>query len=65
MPLVNIVVVLVIIGLLMWLVNTYIPMAASIKSLLNVVVFIVVVVWLLQLFGLVGNIPGIHMPNLR
>lgn len=43
MPLVNIVVVLVVAGLLMWLINTYIPMAAPIKSLLNIVVFVVLV----------------------
>jgi hypothetical protein len=63
--LVGIVVVLVVVGLLMWLINNYIPMAASMKSLLNVVVFIVVVVWLLQGFGLIGNIPGVHIPRLR
>ena len=47
MPLVNIVVVLSIAGLLMWLINTYIPMAAAIKGLLNIVVFVVVLmsVW--------------------
>jgi len=65
MTLVNIVVVLVVVGLVMWLINTYIPMAAGIKSLLNIVVFVVVVVWLLQGFGLVGNIPGLHIPPLR
>jgi len=65
MTLVSIVIVLVVIGLIMWLINTYIPMAASIKSLLNIVVFIVVVVWLLQTFGLIGNIPGVRIPPLR
>ena len=65
MTLASIVVVLVVVGLLMWLINTYIPMAAGINSLLNVVVFIVVAVWVLQGFGLVGNIPGVHMPSLR
>jgi hypothetical protein len=65
MTLASIVVVLVVIGLLMWLINTYIPMAAGISGLLNVVVFIVVAVWVLQGFGLVGNIPGVHMPSLR
>jgi hypothetical protein len=49
----------------LWLINTYIPMAGSIKSLLNVVAFVVVLVWLLQGFGLVGNIPGLHIPPLR
>ena len=65
MTLVDIVLVLVIAGLVMWLINTYIPMAAGIKSLLNVVVFVVVAVWLLQGFGIVGNIPGVHIPSLR
>ena len=65
MNLVSIIVVLVVVGLVMWLINTYIPMAAGIKSLLNIVVFIVVLVWLLQGFGLIGNIPGVHCPALR
>jgi hypothetical protein len=47
MTLVSIVVVLVVVGLLLWLINTYIPKAAAIKSVLNVVVFIVVAIWLL------------------
>ena len=63
--LVNIVVVLVVVGLLLWLINTYIPMAASIKSLLNIVVFVVVLVWVLRIFGVLGNIPGVHIPNLN
>jgi hypothetical protein len=56
MTLVDIVVALVVIGLIMWLINTYIPMAGGIKSLLNVVVFVVVLIWVLQIFGLVGAI---------
>lgn len=65
MTLVSIVVVLVVVGLVMWLINTYIPMAAAIQSVLNVVVFIVVAIWLLQGFGIIGNIPGVHIPALR
>jgi len=64
MTLINIVVVLVVAGLLMWLINTYIPMAGGIKSLLNIVVFIVVLVWLLQLFGVIGPLRGFHMPRM-
>jgi hypothetical protein len=64
MTLVDIVLVLIVVGLIMWLVNTYIPMAGGIKSLLNVVVFLVVLVWVLQVFGLVGAIP-IRVPPLR
>lgn len=65
MTLVGIVVVLVIVGLILWLINTYIPMAGGIKSLLNIVVFIVVLIWLLQAFGLIGHIKGLHIPNLK
>jgi hypothetical protein len=62
--LVNIILILVVIGLVMWLINTYIPMAGAIKSLLNVVVFVVVLIWILQTFGLIGSIPGLKMPRL-
>jgi len=48
----------------MWLINTYIPMAGAIKSLLNVVVFVVLLIWLLQTFGLIGSIRGLKMPAL-
>src|ERR1700720_3335751 len=65
MTLIGIVVVLVVVGLILWLINTYIPMAGAIKSLLNVVVFVVVLIWLLQVFGLIGPINGVHMPNLK
>jgi hypothetical protein len=62
MTLVQIAVVLIVIGVVMWLINTYIPMMDAIKSLLNLVVFVVVLIWLLQLFGLIGPIPGIRIP---
>ncbi|MEA2679585.1 MAG: hypothetical protein QOK03_1307 [Candidatus Binataceae bacterium] len=65
MTLVGIVLVLIIAGLVLWLINTYIPMAGAIKSLLNVVVFIVLLIWVLQVFGLIGNIPGVKMPALK
>ena len=51
MPLINVVVVLIVVGVLLWLVNTYIPMDGKIKNILNVVVVIGVVIWLLQAFG--------------
>ena len=53
---ISIIVTLVIIGLLLWLVNNYIPMDGKIKSILNVVIVIAVMVWLLQAFGLIGGI---------
>jgi hypothetical protein len=52
MPLLNIVVMLIIVGVGLYLINRYIPMASSIKSILNVVVVVVVGVWLLKVFGL-------------
>lgn len=61
MPLIEVIVVLIVVGVLLWLINTYIPMAASIKSILNVVIVIVVVVWLLKVFGLWSYITGIHV----
>jgi hypothetical protein len=51
-PLLEIVIVLIVVGVILWLINTYIPMAAPIKSLLNAVVVIALVVWILKAFGL-------------
>jgi len=56
MPLVNVVIALAIVGLLLWLVNRFIPMQSQIKGILNGVVVIVVIVWLLRVFGLFGYI---------
>jgi hypothetical protein len=64
-PIVHIVLILVVVGLVMWLINTYIPMAGAIKSLLNVVVFAVMLIWILQTFGLIGAIPGFRMAALN
>lgn len=64
MTLIDIVLIFVVIGLVMWLINAFIPMAAGIKSLLNVVVFVVVLIWILRVFGMVGEIPGVHIPKL-
>lgn len=60
MPLVQLAVVLVVVGVLLGLVNRYIPMAGSIKSILNAVVVIVVVVWLLNVFGLMSSLSMLH-----
>ncbi|WP_373551187.1 Thivi_2564 family membrane protein [Haliscomenobacter sp.] len=54
MTLLNIIIVLVVVGLVLWLINNYIPMDRKIKSILNVVVVIAVAIWLLQAFGLLG-----------
>ena len=52
MPLVTVVLTLCVVGVLLWLVNRYIPMQGTIKGILNAVVVIVVVLWLLKVFGL-------------
>ena len=59
MPLINIIIILVIVGVALWAINNYIPMAAPIKTILNVVVVIIVCLWLLQVFGIIGSIHGI------
>jgi thiol:disulfide interchange protein len=61
MPLVQVVLALIVVGVLLWLVNSFIPMASSIKSLLNAVVIIAVVVWLLNVFGLMHYITNFHV----
>ena len=61
MPLITIVITLIVVGVLLWLVNTYIPMDGKIKSILNAVVVIAVVIWLLQAFGLLGSLQNIRV----
>ena len=61
MPLLQVLVTLLVVGVLLWLVNSYIPMARSIKSIFNAVVVIVVVVWLLNTFGLMESIRHIRV----
>jgi hypothetical protein len=61
MPLLQVVVVLIVVGILLWLVDRFIPMAGSIKSILNAVVVITVVLWLLNVFGLMQSLSSIHI----
>jgi hypothetical protein len=61
MSLISLVVVLIVVGVLLWLVNSYIPMDDKIKTILNVVVVIAVVLWLLQVFGVLGSIDTIRV----
>jgi hypothetical protein len=60
MSLITIIVTLIVAGVLLWLVNTYIPMDGKIKKILNIVVVVVVVLWLLSVFGVWG-----HLRNIR
>jgi hypothetical protein len=61
MPLMQLVITLIAVGVLLWLVNRFIPMQSSIKSILNGVVVIIVVVWLANLFGLFAPLSRIHV----
>jgi hypothetical protein len=61
MPLFQLVAVLIVVGVLLGLINRYIPMASSIKSIMNAVVVIVVVVWLLNVFGLLDSIRTLRI----
>ena len=61
MPLIQVVLTLIVVGVLLWLVNRFIPMASSIKSILNAVVVIAVVLWLLNIFGLLHTLSRIRL----
>jgi hypothetical protein len=61
MPLIQLLEVLIVVGVLLWLVNRFIPMQGSIKSILNGVVVIAVVLWLLNVFGLFNSLSRIHV----
>jgi len=61
MPLLQLLMILIVVGVLLWLVNNFIPMQATIKSILNAVVVIGVVLWLLNVFGLFHSLSNIRI----
>ena len=61
MSLITVVLVLVVVGVILWLINTYIPMDRKIKNILNVVVVIIVVLWLLKAFGLLDFLGNVRI----
>lgn len=61
MPLINLVVTLAVVGVGLWLINTYVPMDRKIKNILNLAVVIVVLLWLLRGFGVLGDISAIRV----
>jgi len=63
MPLINLVIALIIVGMGLWLINRYIPMAGSIKTILNVVVVVAVGVWVLQVTGLWGPLSSYRLSH--
>ena len=58
MPLINIVIALIVVGVALWLINNFIPMASSIKTILNVVVVVAVAIWVLQAVGMWGRVTS-------
>ena len=65
MSLISLVVTLIIIGVLLWLVNSYIPMDGKIKKILNIVVVVCVVLWLLSAFGILNSSGTINVPRIQ
>jgi hypothetical protein len=61
MSLVSLILVLIVVGVVLWLINTYVPMDSKIKGILNAVVVIAVVLWLLKVFGLIDQLTNIHI----
>jgi hypothetical protein len=59
MSLINVVIVLAVVGVILWLINTYLPMDGKIKNILNIVVVIAVILWLLRAFGLLSSLGSI------
>ncbi len=65
MSLISLVVTLIVIGVLLWLVNSYIPMDGKIKKILNVVVVVAVVLWRLVAFGVLGQVGEVRVPRIQ
>jgi cytosine/uracil/thiamine/allantoin permease len=61
MPLINMVIVLGVVAVILWVINSYIPMRSTIKGILNVIVIIALILWLLNAFGVLGSLSGIRI----
>lgn len=61
MPLINVIIVLIVVGVLLWLINTYLPMDGKIKSILNIVIVIAVILWLLRAFGILDSLSSFQV----
>jgi hypothetical protein len=61
MPLINLIIILVAVGVVLWLINNYIPMDRKIKSILNAIVVIFMILWLLSVFGVIGSLSGLRV----
>ena len=65
MSLISLIVILCVVGVIMYLVNNYLPLDGNIKKILNVAVVIIVVLWLLQVFGILGSINDVHVGHVE
>jgi hypothetical protein len=61
MPLLTVLIVLIVAGVILWLINTYIPMDRKIKNILNIVVVIIIIIWLLRVFGILDSMKGVRI----
>ena len=61
MPILTIIIVILVVGVLLWLINSYIPMQRTIKRILNAVVIIILVIWLLKVFGVLDSLQNVRI----
>jgi hypothetical protein len=61
MSILSVILVIVVVGVLLWALNSFVPMDSKVKSILNIVVVILLIVWLLRAFGLIGTLSSIHV----
>ena len=61
MPILTIILTIIIVGLLLWVINTYLPMDGKIKQLLNIVVILVLIIWLLKAFGILAGLENVRV----
>lgn len=61
MSILSLILVIVVVGVLLWALNSFVPMDSKVKSILNIVVVILLIVWLLRAFGLIGALSSIHV----
>ena len=61
MPLISIIVVLCVIGVILWLIDTYLPLDPTIKRIIQIVIIVVIILWLLQVFGLMGTLNSVRV----
>lgn len=61
MPLINVIVMLIVVGVGLWAINNYLPMDGKIKALLNGLIVIVVIIWLLNVFGVMGDLSSVRV----